>query len=168
MGVQTHVIEYSGDHASTIGAYAGPLQLTGPLRMLNGRDNWCVALYAIPPGKTYEDIAGRPTPEYLQAAGSAEAMVVEIRKPGGAPWGAQWVRYVVGHPHDDTPALDVAIPLPDTTEMISRSEIFDAEEAAELFITYHRTNDIPGQYSLRPVEGYTSDFDIIDLRDKAL
>lgn len=94
-------------------------------------------------------------------------MTVEIRKPGGAQWGAEWVRYTIGHPHDDDLPLDVAIPLPRGDEMISRAEVFDAEEAGKLFMSYHKTGDIPPGYVLRPVEGYTADGRHFDLPDAA-
>lgn len=68
MGVPTHVMEYSARSAATMGAGAGPLQFVGPLRVLDGDERWCVVLYALPPGKSYEDVAGIPTLEFLQAA----------------------------------------------------------------------------------------------------
>lgn len=165
MGVPTHVMEYNGRIAATIGRDAGPLQFAGPLRALDGSEQWSVVLYPLPPGKSYEDVANLPTPEYLQAAGEAERMVVELRKAGGAQWGADWVRYIVGHPHDRNAPVDVAIKLPDTTEIVSQPEVFDAEEAVQLFMTYHRTGDIPPGYVLRPVEGYTTDGGLIKLAE---
>lgn len=166
MGVQTHVMEYSGDHVATIDGNAGPLEFLGPLRQFGVNGNWCLVLHALPPGKDYPDIAGTSALEYLQAAGSAKAMTVEIRKPGGQQWGVDWVRYIVGHPHDGTPPHDVPITLPNTTEMRSQPEVFEAEEAAELFIAYYKTGDIPPGYALRPVEGYTTDGQYIGLGGK--
>jgi hypothetical protein len=49
--------------------------------------------------------------------------------------------------------------------MVSRYEVFDADEATELFYTYFNTGDIPGHYRLRPVDGYTESGAIFDLRD---
>jgi hypothetical protein len=163
VGVPTHVMEYSGRTVTTLSRGAGPLQFAGPLRRLDGTERWCLVLYALPAGKSYEDIAGQGADEYLQAAGSADKMVVEIRKPAGQQWGVEWVRFVVGHPHGDSPPRDESITLPDTTEKISRPELFEAEEAAELFLSYYRTGDIPAGYVLRPVEGYTTDGQIVDL-----
>jgi hypothetical protein len=60
------------------------------------------------------------------------------------------------HPRDDDAALDVAITLPRSTEMISRHKAFDADEAAELLYSSCKTGDIPGGYALRPVEGFTA------------
>jgi len=164
MGVPTHVMEYSGDQVAEMDGGAGPLQFQGPLGAFGQNGNWSLVLYALPPGKGYTDVASEATTEYLQAAGhSASAITVEIRKSGGAEWGARWVRYVIGHQHDDVP-LDVTIELPHGPEFVSRPEVFDSQEAAEIFISYYKTGAIPDGYALRPVEGYTADGQLIDLR----
>jgi len=59
----------------------------------------------------------------------------------------------------------VPITLPFGPEMVSRSEVFTADEAAELFFTYYKTGGILAEYTLRPVEGFTKDGRNIDLRD---
>lgn len=74
------------------------------------------------------------------------------------------MRYIVGHPHDGNPPADVPIALPRSTEMVSRAEVFDATDAAELFFNYYATGDIGTQYGLRPVEGWTADGTNVDLR----
>jgi hypothetical protein len=99
----------------------------------------------------------------LQAAGSAEALTIEIRKTGGAQWGCRWVRYVVGHPHAADLPLDVTIEMSGSAVHVSSAEVFDAEEAADLFLAYHQSGDIPVAYSLRPVEGYGPDGSPIDI-----
>jgi hypothetical protein len=152
----------SGTAASMDGG-AGPLQFFGPLSALNGSERWYVYFYPLPPGKDYEDVRGQLSPEYLQAAGSADRMTVEIRKPGGEQWEVGWVRYIVGRPHIGDLPLTAAITLPDTVEMRSDAEIFDAEGAAKIFISYYETGDIPSGYSMRPVEGYTADGGLVDL-----
>jgi hypothetical protein len=167
MGVPTHAMVYTGGSAVTMGAGAGPLQFLGPLRAFDGVKNWYLLFYPLPEGKTFEEVRDRATERYIQAAGSAEAMTVEIRKPGGEQWGVDWVRYVVGRPHEGNVPLDVAIPLPKGDEVVSRYEVFDADEAGELFMSYHKTGDIPDGYTLRPVEGYTADDRVIDLRGAA-
>jgi hypothetical protein len=74
-------------------------------------------LYPLPDDKTYDEMqaAKKEPTEYLQVGGLPDAMTVEIRKPGGEQWGAKWVRYAVGHPHDGDPPLDVPINLPHST-----------------------------------------------------
>ena len=95
--------------------------------------------------------------EFIQAGGSADALTVDVRKAGGSQWGMNWVRYVVGHPHADPEPLDVAITLPRAPEMVSRSEVFNPDEAGELFFSYYKTGEIPAGYVLRPVQGFTKD-----------
>ncbi|TDZ80278.1 hypothetical protein [Mycobacteroides salmoniphilum] len=165
MGVPTHVMIYSGRSVAEMDGGAGPLQFLGPLGAFGQDGNWSLLLYALPPGKEYKDVANEATTEYLQAAGhSASAIAIEIRKPGGAEWGAQWVRYAIGHPHDGDASVDVPIELPHGAEYVSRPEVFNYEEAADIFISYYETGAIPGGYALRPVEGYTADGTLIDLR----
>jgi hypothetical protein len=167
MGRPTHAMVYTGGSAATMGAGAGPLQFLGPLRQLNGADRWYLTFYALPEGKRFEDVRNHVTEQYLQAAGRADAMMLDIRKAGGSQWGANWVRHVIGHPHPGGQPMDVAISMPRGDEMFSVAEVFGAEEAAQLFMSYHRTGDVPSGYALRPVEGYTADGGIIDLRDAA-
>lgn len=167
MGVPTHALVYTGGSAATMGTEAGQLQFLGPLRMFDGVENWYLLLYPLPEGKTFEQVRHQATERYIQAAGRADAMTVETRKPGGDHWGADWVRYTVGHGHSEDQPLDFVIALPHGDEWISRAEVFDAEEAAQLFVHYQRTGDLPDGYALRPVEGYTSDGIIIDLRGTA-
>jgi hypothetical protein len=169
--IYSHVLEYSGGRTVEEFYSAEKSDFAGPMSLFDGDERFALLLWRLPEGMSYEQACatGRDALEYLQADGRADALTVESRKAGGSERGANWVRYLVGHPHDGGPApLDVAIVLPRSTEMISRHEVFDADEAAELFYTYFKTGDIPGEYRLRPVEGYTSGGDCINLRGKAL
>ena len=97
---------------------------------------------------------------------TADALMVDIRKPGGAQWGCESVRYFVGH--SSTPApLDVPIKLPQRAEMVSADEVFGADEAADLFLAYQQTGDLPPGYALRPVECYRADGSIVAIADTA-
>ncbi len=131
------------------------------LRSMDGTDPWAVVLSARPP-------AGSPgnfsTSLYLQAAGTAEAMVIEFCRPGGVDIGAVSVRSVVGHPHTGPAERDVEIVLPSNVQAISRHEVFTAGEAADMFERFYRTDTIGDGYTLRPVEGYTADGGHIDLQ----
>ncbi|MGW4100614.1 hypothetical protein [Mycobacterium sp. NPDC004974] len=167
MGVPTHVMVFTSGSASEKDGGSSRLQFVSPLRRLNGTERWFLLLYPLPPGKTYDDVRKAATEQFIQAAGSADAMLLDIRKPGGDQWGAKWVRYIIGHEHEGNPPLDVPIELPRAPEMISRPEVFEAEEAGDIFFTYYKTGDIPPGYVLRPVEGYTANGDLIDLRDGA-
>jgi hypothetical protein len=157
-------MEFTDGWASEKGGGSGLLQFQSPLRQLNGVDLWYVSLWPLPAGKRYPEVRHEATLEYIQAGGSAEKMMLDIRKPGGQQWGAQWVRYTIGHPHEGTEPIDVEMHLPKASEWVGASEVFGAEEAGEIMYAYYKTGDIPPGYSLRPVEGYTADHDTIDLR----
>ncbi|MFX4272541.1 hypothetical protein ACQBAR_05105 [Propionibacteriaceae bacterium Y1685] len=121
-------------------------RLVDHLQRLNGLDSWAVVLSALPRGGESEG----STP-YLQAAGTAEAMLVEFCGPGPSDLGP--VRSVVGRPGDPG-RTEVEIVLPRSVELISRTEVFAAKEAAELFEAFLRSNSIAEGYVLRPVERY--------------
>lgn len=131
------------------------------LRSMDGADPWAIVLSARPPAGVPADFS---TSLYLQAAGTAETMEIEFCRPGGADIGAVSVRSVVGHPHTGPTELDVDIVLPRSVQTIGRHEVFTAEEAAEMFERFYRTDTIGEGYELRPVEGYTADGGYIDLR----
>ncbi|MCV7286687.1 hypothetical protein H7J87_15270 [Mycolicibacterium wolinskyi] len=165
--MNTHVLEYNGGSTIvSIGSNRGRWAFDRPLRNRDGKERWGLMLWALPPG--FDDkvpVKDLPLTEFLQAGGSAEAMSLQIKKPGGQQWGADYVKYAVGHPHPDEekPAVDVEIELPQETLHVTTFEVFNAEEAADLFYAYYATGDIPHDYTLRPLEAYTADRRIIDI-----
>ncbi|CDO08067.1 MULTISPECIES: hypothetical protein [Mycolicibacterium] len=166
MSGRTHVVTYDGGtQTAEISARKDISAFLNPLRHFNGKDQWALGLAPIPAGTTYGEMlqAGELSTEYIQAAGLPDAMTVEIRKPGGYEWGATWVRYTIGRPHSGTEPFDVPIRLAHSVKLISRSQVFDADEAAELFFAYYKTGDIPVGYELQPIEGYRADGTIITL-----
>lgn len=167
MAVDTHVMQTGNGTIVVFDSYADVGVFSRPLHRLNGADRFALALWALPPGMdNRQAVAAGLDKEYIQAAGRCDAMTVEICKAGGAQWGVDWVRYVIGHPHEGDGPLDVPIVLPRSTEMRGRFEIFDADEAAQLFYSYYKTGDIPSSYALRAEQGFTSDGGNIDLRDR--
>lgn len=60
---------------------------------------------------------------------------------------------MIGHPHDGNPALDVAIDLPWGPEFVSAPEMFEAEEAGDIFFTYYKTGELPPGYTSCPGRG---------------
>lgn len=171
MGVtHTHVLSYDGGvFTREMGPGRDISVFADTLRRFNGIKPWALTLIPLPDGMEYADMLAtkRETTEYLQAGGSADAMTVQIRKPGGHRWGVDSVWYVVGHPHDGDLPLDVAIHLPTSDDMVNTAEVFNADEAADLFFTYYTTGDIPSSYTLRPINGWTADGTRVDLRKTA-
>jgi hypothetical protein len=165
----THVLMYDG---GAMVEQLGPLPerdfFAAVLQQRDGKERWGLVLSPIPESTTYEDMldAGEDFDEYLQVGGSADALTVEISKTDGAQWGCDRVRYVVGHPHDPGLPLDVEIPMPGELK-VSAAEVFDADEAADLFDAYHQTGDLPPGYSLRPAQGYRADGTVVDIAEPA-
>jgi hypothetical protein len=159
MSAFSHVIEYDGGVLELrIGPGSDKTEFFNPMERFNGDDQWALTLSPTDAEET----------EFLQAAGSdPHTIIMDIRKPGGQQWGLDFVRYAIGHPHDGVEPLDTPVTLPGGVHNVGRSEIFAADEAADLFYAYYTTGDIPSSYSLRPVDGYTADGGIYDLRDGA-
>lgn len=166
MAPYTHVMQYDDGTRVEFSSYANIDEFGRRLSRFNGTDRFALILWALPPGMDSDQASAAGLDrEYIQAAGRSDAMTVEICKAGGAQWGAAWVRYVIGHPGAGDGALDVPIVLPTTTEMRSSAEVFDADEASQLFYSYYKTGDIPAGYMLRPEQGFTREGVSIDLRD---
>lgn len=157
MGAKTHVLRFGGGSTTLeVDAALDRGMFSSPLRGFDGDQRWALTLLPLPAGVRNYNAAlagGHVFDHYLQAAGRADALTVEIRKPGGEQWGARSVRYVVGHSNAVNQPLDVAIRLPVSTQIIRAGEVFTAEEAADIFYRYYRSGDIAPEYTLRPVEG---------------
>lgn len=115
-------------------------QVFGLLRDFTGTSPWGMILTPLPDAGNLR---------YLQAAGRADAMTLEICIPQTPP-GSISSRFVIGH---DTAcgAEQVAIELPYSTETVSSAEVFTAEEAIAIFENYYDTGDIDPCYRLRQV-----------------
>lgn len=166
----THALIYSGNVVQEFKRVLGEYEFSNPLHRFNGVERWAMTLQPLTPGSNYNEMVDTRDPNlhvYLQAAGRADEMTVEICKPGGQEWGAKWVLYAIGHPHDGTQPIDVPIHLPDGTEMISTPEVFTADEATQLFMSYYKTGDIPEGYTLRPLEAFRDNNTSVDLRNAA-
>jgi hypothetical protein len=97
----THVLTYNGGvMMCEISSRRDVSRFSNSLHRFNGEDVWALGLTPLAPGRSFAQMlkAGALSTEYVQAAGLPDAMTVEIGKPGGVEWGAQWVRYAVGHP----------------------------------------------------------------------
>jgi hypothetical protein len=119
-----------------LSAYVDRSRFAGTLQKLNGEKPWAVSLTRLPERMDHQDFLDQKLEEttFIQAGGYADRMTVEIRQPGGREWGVESVWSVVGHQAEGQQDLDVPTKLPRSTQMISRAEVFDADEAADLFL----------------------------------
>jgi hypothetical protein len=145
----THVLTMNGRISGELKDTHGPQdeEIRRRVRLLDGVDRYSLSLWAVPPGMPFDRLDLRNWPkEYIQCAGSAERMTVEIRRLIDGV-GHQ---YVLGHPvtaSAEPPEETIAWDGVQTT--VRSNEIFNASEAADLFIHYFRTSDSPDSYGRR-------------------
>lgn len=120
------------------------------LSHLDGEEYYAVALWEMPAGQRLDDIDMDAFPdEYIQCAGSSEAMTVEIRTMSGDTA----TQYVVGRfseGHSGEP--EVEIPWNAHVVEVYEDEVFDAEAATEIFAHYLAHGTVPDELALRPLE----------------
>jgi hypothetical protein len=94
------------------------------------------------PGYSNEDWNSR----YLQAGGSAERMSVELQRVEDG----ELRHWVVGRPHDLGEPLTEAVNVAGTDHAVHPAEVFDADEATDLFFHYvGDSGTVPDGYVLR-------------------
>ncbi|MGW6199352.1 hypothetical protein ACWF0M_24600 [Kribbella sp. NPDC055110] len=120
------------------------------LNLLDGVVRFSLSLWRLPRDVPFDrvDLAAWPQ-EYVQVAGSADGMTVEIRRPGEL--GRR--HYVVGRavPDNSVPPVEVVIPWNGREARVYSSEVFSAAEAAEVFALYYDTGEVPDALRLRPL-----------------
>ena len=119
------------------------------LSRLDGSEIYSLLLWKLPAGKSLYDVKPkRDAKEYIQSAGTADRMTVEVRRKNG---GAE-EHFVVGRPpNGGNPAKKEIIHWDSVETVVASNEVFSADEAAELFLSYHRTGWVPSTYVLRPI-----------------
>jgi hypothetical protein len=149
-------------HAATInGRIHGELKNPGlspeeeirrQLLRLDGVRLYSLILWAIPPGVPFDRVDLRKWPqEYIQAAGSRDRLMVEVRRIlDGRPQ-----QRVVGHQTSPDAADSGAgeiIHWNGCETAVLPGEVFEAGEAGDLFVGYYQTAGIPPQYTLRVLQ----------------
>jgi hypothetical protein len=117
--------------------------------LLDGSQRYSLSLWAVPEGVPFDRVDLRSWPEqYIQAAGSHERMMVEVRSVVDDV--AQ--QYVVGTGDAGRPGeAKETISWNGCETAVAAGEVFDSAEAGELFVSYYRSGRVPESYSLRPL-----------------
>lgn len=164
-----YVVKYDGGtFSSEIGDNKKREFFARTLRRFNGEKPWALTLCPLR-GRDYGLLlrGKEQASEFIQAAGRADAMTLEIRKPGGEQWGVTSVWGVIGHPASQPEPLDNAIETPHGSQMATALEIFDAVEAADVLYDYYTSGSISDHYAVRPIGGWTAAGEYFDLRQRA-
>ncbi|MBZ2196571.1 hypothetical protein [Occultella gossypii] len=116
---------------------------------LNGDERYT---YSIWRGADPESIVGfrdHAGESLMQAAGTADAMTVEVRLPG--PDGEGHL-YAVSRP-EPVDGTTILIPISDTRAVrVLSNGVFTADEAAVIFYTYYLTDIVSPPYVLRELD----------------
>lgn len=155
----THIAERNGSSrmplVDDIRPY--PEQIKFTLNRMNGSSFWAWSLWRAPEGADLLESLPA-SDEYIQCAGTADALTVEVRKVDSAGTAHQ---YVVGRPAGDADAQPPADAQPSVvirwddgrhSTTVHPSEVFTADEAAEIFSAYQQHGDVPAQYALRALD----------------
>jgi hypothetical protein len=123
------------------------LEVRRLVSLLDGSHRYSIVLWALPPGVPFDRVNHKSWPvEYIQAAGSSDRMLVEVRHlVDGAPQ-----QTVVGRRNESPGELGVVVWDQFRTEVWA-NELFTADEAGDLFAAYYATGSVPRSYALRPL-----------------
>jgi len=147
--IATHVFTINGRVWVELNDSYGPEadELARLLGRLNGNDRHSLILWKLLEGKSLDQVnPSNDARQYLQAAGSAERMTVEVRRE--TVDGAE--QCVLGSPHEGSPGGEsVVIPWGVHEVRVETYEVFDAAQASKIFECYYRTGAPPSSCSAR-------------------
>lgn len=131
-------------HGYTIGGDERD-QIATALPRMDGRLLWALSMWPLPPGIDFDDVDyEQASSYYLQCAGSAAAMTVEIRER--TPEGPR--HYVLGWA-PTTGGADVELEFDEFAVYVHPEEVFTAEQASEVFGEYIATGTVGGRWHRR-------------------
>ncbi|MGO4205623.1 hypothetical protein AB4Z09_28600 [Rhodococcus sp. TAF43] len=144
--------EYSGGHRSISRRVDSAYKFTRPLNRFDGLTRSTLTVSKVPEGRYFEDLSAEEKAlmdqVYIQAAGSADAMSVEVRLLVGDTYQL----YVVGRPGARVGEPGIEIPFHEGRNRLHvyAGEVFTADEAAAIFFEWCRTGSVdPHLYQLR-------------------
>lgn len=150
---RTHIVEsngYSrGPLIDTIRPY--PDQIRFSLNRLDGSSVWAYSLWKAPEGADLLDDIPL-SDDYLQSAGAAEAMTIEMRVVDADGVANQ---YTVGKPDAEQAGAPSEVIRWDEgrhSTTVYPNEVFTADEAADVFYAYFLTDTVAEPYRLRKLD----------------
>lgn len=147
----SHATSVNWYYSSALGDFLPPKQdLTASLQDMDGRETWGYSLWRIPEGQRWPDNDMSPD-AFLQSAGTAERMTIELREisDDGTPH-----QYAIGRPgtaHQGQPSVPVQW-AGAREVLVYPGEDFTAAQAAPVYISYYETGRVPAGYVLRELD----------------
>ena len=120
--------------------------LRNRLARLDANKVFAIVLWRMPPGLDFDSVkAARDCNEYIQGAGSADRLVVEIRSKTNGGY-HQWA---IGRGGDS--ATREFVEVSGDRMLVPGSEVLTCQDALELFMEYLKTDSVPSKYSRREI-----------------
>lgn len=149
----THVVEsngYSrGPLIDSVRPYPDAIRFA--LNRLNGMSSWGYSMWRAPEGADLLDDIPL-SDEYLQSAGSADALTIEMRVIDDEGVAHQ---YAVGKPGTEQTGEPTEVIRWDEgrrSTSVHPDEVFTADEAADVFYAYFLTDEVPETLTLRELD----------------
>jgi hypothetical protein len=146
----THVASHNNYVRGALVDYFRPYpeQIRFSLCQLDGTSSWSYSLWRAPEGADLLDSIPF-SEEYMQCAGTADALALEVRRieDDGTPH-----QYAIGKPGGDCTGEPTEVIHFDDgrhSTTVYPHEVFTADEAAVVFYTYFLTNEVSQPYELR-------------------
>ncbi|TIC86714.1 hypothetical protein E8D34_10720 [Nocardioides sp. GY 10113] len=128
-------------------------QLRHGIGLLDGGERSSYLLFHVPDDAGWPDAPGFNVGDYdgdyLQCAGTAGAMVIEVRRLEAD---GRHHQYALGRPTSATSAPSVEVDLGGVSLMVSANEVFDADEAVRIFLHYFESRSVPDTCALRELD----------------
>ncbi len=153
MNQPTHIRQINDTTRGALVDYVRPYpdQIRYSLHQLNGTSTWAWSLWRAPEGADLLDSIPF-SDEYIQCAGAADALSIEVRyvDPVGIAH-----QCVVGRPAVESSGEPTEVVRWDEgrhSTKVFPSEVFTADEAAVIFYTYFLTDKVAQPYTLREID----------------
>jgi hypothetical protein len=148
----THAFTRNGFHSSDLDPHQDPLaRIRRNLTLLDGDEMYAYSLWKLPEGAKWRDGLPADWPhEYMQSAGSAEAMNIEIRQIEDGAANQYAVTRSAARSSDPEQSIVFG---PKRRELrIPSSEVFTADEAFPVYKQYYASGVVPEGFALRPLD----------------
>ncbi|NQX11506.1 hypothetical protein HQQ80_07715 [Microbacteriaceae bacterium VKM Ac-2855] len=117
--------------------------------LMTGSERFAISLSRLPEGKRlWDDLSGSWPRFFLQAAGSADGMMVEVRKEN-ADGSDSLYKVARPLPEGKFSAKVVDVTWNGRVSRVPEGEVFDASEAGDVFWYYYHHDAVPDKYELR-------------------
>lgn len=150
------IIKVSGRTSMQLRDEFGPYeeQLHRNLRLLDGTGRSSFLLFHVPDDSGWPDGPGFKAAEYdqeyLQSAGRADAMTIEIRRLEDTD--GMFHQYALGRPAPAPIRPEVEINWGQNSMTVPANEVFDADGAVTIYFHYLQHRTIPDTYTLRELD----------------